>query len=206
MTLSLHHILKNVWNICFPPSKEEDLVASLSSIDIKKLFLLGYTDGVWRLSSFQNPQMRALIHEAKFHRNGKAHETLADLLGLFIGEKKSLTTALWFPIPLSKARLRERGYNQVYEVLCRLPSELNVQLRTDCLMRTRDTKPQTELPRGERFKNVVDAFTCTQPDLIAGKDIVILDDVTTTGATLRAAEAALLPYNPNSVTLVALSH
>jgi predicted amidophosphoribosyltransferase len=50
------------------------------------------------------------------------------------------------------------------------------------------------------------AFAAKNPELISGKDIVILDDVTTTGATLHAAKAALLPHGAASITLIALAH
>ncbi len=206
MTLPLHSILKVLWDICFPPSEDERLVRGLSPIQVRELFSLTYKEGVWSLSSFKNPSLRALLHEAKFHRNKGAQALLAEFLILLLKEKKSLNSHLWLPIPLSKTRFRDRGYNQVTEILWALPKDIELHISTNCLVRTRDTKPQTELERRERLENVVGAFHIAKPEYITGKDIVILDDVTTTGATLRAAEAATLLHNPKSVTLVALSH
>ncbi len=206
MTFPLHHILKAVWDICFPPSENERLVRGLSSIQVRELFALTYKEGVWSLSSFKNPSLRALLHEVKFHSNKGAQTLLAEFLIQLLNEKKSLASHLWLPIPLSKTRFRERGYNQVTEILKALPKDLELHISTNCLVRTRNTKPQTELERAERLKNVIGAFHIAKPEQVTGKDIVILDDVTTTGATLRAAAAALLPYNPKSVTLIALSH
>ena len=74
------------------------------------------------------------------------------------------------------------------------------------MKRVRDTRPQTELARNERISNMRKAFIIKQPQQIVGKHIVLLDDVTTTGATLHAAKAALLLHHPASVTCIALAH
>ena len=78
------------------------------------------------------------------------------------------------------------------------------------LVRTRHTKPQTTLARKERLTNVVNAFDIRDIEaartLLAGKHVLIIDDVTTTGATLKAAKATLLPLQPASITLLSLAH
>ncbi len=79
-------------------------------------------------------------------------------------------------------------------------------MREGVLARVRDTRPQTELSREERLTNVKDAFACIAPEAIVGKDVVIVDDVVTTGATLTSAAHAILKHNPRSVTCIALAH
>ncbi len=205
MVNRLHLILENIIDICFPPSEETRCVRLLTDTDVERLSSFTMVGGVTVLSSFTHPNMRALIHEAKFRGNGRAHTLLAHLITHFLSENPELTTYTWVPIPLSHKRLRARGYNQVEKILTALPSS-QPTICTDVLTRIRDTRPQTELDREERLSNMGGAFAVLQPELVRGHDIVLIDDVTTTGATLRAAEAALLPFTPRSITLLALAH
>jgi ComF family protein len=100
------------------------------------------------------------------------------------------------PIPLSLERLRQRGFNQALEIAKHLlgPGAVaRAKLRPQLLLRTRDTIAQTGLPRAERLRNMRHAFA-VEPLLashIQGASIVLVDDVTTTTATLCAAALAL---------------
>ena len=92
-------------------------------------------------------------------------------------------------MPLSAARLRERGFNQALEIARLLPPHLARRIRIDLLTRPRDTRPQAELPVDQRARNVRNAFACDQR--LDGAHVAVVDDVMTTGATLDAAAAAL---------------
>ena len=83
------------------------------------------------------------------------------------------------PVPLSAARLRERGYNHAAEIARRLPGR---RLELDLCQRTRDGRPQMELPFAERQRNVRNAFAVRRP--LDGATVAVVDDVMTTGATL----------------------
>ena len=76
------------------------------------------------------------------------------------------------------------------------------------LMKRDDRPSQTSLTREERLKNVTGAFSIAieKAPVIAGQRILLIDDVATTGATLRAAKAALLPHQPAAITYLALAH
>jgi ComF family protein len=111
-------------------------------------------------------------------------------------------------VPLSHKRKKERGYNQVELVAQRACTKTSARLEKHILLKVRHTPPQTTLSKSERLKNVVGAFGIHDhtAEKISGKHIILLDDVTTTGATLHAAKAALLPHSPASVTCLALAH
>jgi ComF family protein len=93
------------------------------------------------------------------------------------------------PLPLATERLEERGFNQALA----LAKHLVVKNKIDSssLIRTRNTAPQRTLDRAARQRNVANAFAVPSDASIKGKDIVLIDDVMTTGATLAAAAAPL---------------
>jgi ComF family protein len=189
----------------FPPSADLKVVRSTSPGDIAYLFTEQKVNNVISLSDFHDPTVRALIHEAKFHGNKKAFSLLAELFLMHV-EYRHPIYDLVIPIPLSRARRRSRGYNQVSEVLRLAMREMSLPFEEKPLVRVRNTRPQTDLAKHERLTNLHGAFRVTDPARVAGKRILIVDDVSTTGATLQAAHAACVPYEPKAVTLLALAH
>lgn len=159
-------------------------------------------DGIVSLLHFNSKNVRPLIHEAKFHQNDRAFQLLAEVLKQYLKNMDDKT--LIIPIPLSRKRLQERGYNQVEEVVKRAAY---MKLCVHILFRERDTKPQTSLSRQGRLENMVGAFACHRHSWseVAGSNIILIDDVSTTGSTLKAAAEALRPLNPASLTLLSLS-
>ncbi len=200
----VYRFFSHLCDVVFPPSNDVCIVRTLDTVAVKKMYACRQVESVYVLSTYSDPRIRALIHEAKFHGNTQACLLLGILLSLYMETCGHIDYIL--PIPLSKKRMRARGYNQVAEVMCRAILKSDSVVRTDILIRTRDTQPQTELKRAERLVNVRDAFGVAEDTAVTGKHILIIDDVMTTGATLRAAKAALLPHSPASVTCVALAH
>jgi ComF family protein len=98
---------------------------------------------------------------------------------------------LVLPVPLSPRRLRERGYNQAWELARRLAPRWRLPAQARWLERVRETPHQAELPRAERLHNLAAAFAVAPQARAAlvGRRVALVDDVMTTGATL--AEAAL---------------
>ena len=99
------------------------------------------------------------------------------------------TYDLLIPMPLHPDRLCERGFNQAAEIARRISLNTGQQLTTETLTRSRASKPQAELPMKERSRNVRGAFECNTD--LNGKRVLLIDDVMTTGATLREASRIL---------------
>jgi len=107
----------------------------------------------------------------------------ADFFGLALAQVAAPSRPdLIVPVPLSAARLRQRGFNQALEIARPLAAALNAPLEISRIHRRRDTAPQASLPWKERTKNIRHAFEC-EIDL-TGKTVLLVDDVMTTGATL----------------------
>ncbi len=93
------------------------------------------------------------------------------------------------PVPLSRQRLRERGFNQALEIARPLARALHLPLDISSLVRVRETAPQSLLPWRARKNNVRHAFECCRD--FSGQTVIVVDDVMTTGATLDAVAQTL---------------
>ncbi len=196
-----------VFDTLFPPTHEAMLVRNLTEKNIEALLFPRKITECTALLNFKDERVRALIHEAKFHANETAQMILGQMLKRYLKNYPTSQQYTLIPIPLSRERLHERGYNQVSEVIrYALNTNTNMTTNTKILTRTKNTRPQTSLPKHERAQNVAGAFQVKNPEKIAGTHILLIDDVFTTGATMHAAKLSLLQYSPASVTCVALAH
>ena len=117
---------------------------------------------------------------------------LGDLLGRRLAAHYSiepLPEAI-VPMPLTRRRRRQRGFNQAELLAAVVARGLGLPRRSRHLLRQRDAPPQRSLARAARLRNVRGAFTVRRP--LNCRRVALLDDVTTTGATVRAAAEALL--------------
>lgn len=202
---SLGNWLSAIWISVFPERDDHALVRQASEGDVLRLLAPTDRGRFVALLPFREPLVRALVHEAKFRQNEAAWHLLAAALAQYLKHCESGSVVI--PIPLSAARERQRGYNQAREIAKRALRELpQLKLQTSALYRTRDTAPQTSLGRRERLENMSGAFAALAGGGLAGRSVIVVDDVATTGATLEAAREALLPLRPAAITLLALAH
>ncbi len=137
----------------------------------------------------------ALVPALKYGQQIALAPVLGRLLGrAVVGER---LPDMIVPMPLSRQRLRARGFNHALEIGRALPARFVQRIVPTALVRHRDTAPQAGLDFVGRRANVCGAFRCTLP--VADQDIVILDDVLTTGATMNEAAKVLMAAGASSV-------
>ena len=108
-------------------------------------------------------------------------------------------------VPLHRRRLRQRGFNQATLLARRVSRTHSIPLDSDSLQRTRFTEPQTRLSGPERQKNIRGAFKVLKPEIIAGKHILLIDDVFTTGATVQECSKVLVKGGAKRVDVLTLA-
>ncbi|MFA6534255.1 MAG: ComF family protein, partial [Patescibacteria group bacterium] len=147
-----------------------------------------WLDEVVVAASFSDPLVRRAIHSFKYQMVEDLGPVLVRLFQPEIGRR--FKDYCLTPIPLSRKRLRFREFNQA-EVLARaLTKRFNLPLATNLLIRIKDRPTQASLKRAERLENIKNIFTLSQP-LGSAKQILLVDDVATTGATLNEAARVL---------------
>ncbi len=134
--------------------------------------------------------MRQAIYQLKYRNLRALASTLAKLLNDYLGTNPVPGEVL-VPVPLHQKRLRERGYNQSSLLAQELGKLTKLPVVDNCLIRQRHTPPQARTSTvDERRSNVADAFTCRDHRL-QDRQVLLVDDVSTSGATLDACAAAL---------------
>ena len=100
--------------------------------------------------------------------------------------------------------MRRRGYNQAEQIACGVSQVTGIPLSADSLARLHDNPTQTRRNRQERLANTEGLFGVEHPDRLQGKHILLIDDVVTTGATLRACAEAVCACPDVRISLLAL--
>lgn len=113
-------------------------------------------------------------------------------------EKSPALPDIIVPMPLHRARLKERGFNQAMEIARALAWATRAPLAADICFRVLDTKPQTNLPWKERAKNVRKAFACNAA--LNGAQVAVVDDVMTTGSTMHELARTLKKHGAARVS------
>ncbi|MFB0526380.1 MAG: ComF family protein [bacterium] len=166
---------------------------------------------IWSVAVYDGV-LKKLIHQFKYKEKKYLTNPLGKLLVDFVEEYlKEESFDYIVPIPLEKARQKKRGYNQA-ELLARVLGEaVNKPILTNLVERRKKTKPQFGLNREERFENLFGAFEISQSGkgdipTIAGKTVLLLDDLATTGATLDECAKVLKGVGVSEVYGLVLAH
>jgi competence protein ComFC len=151
---------------------------------------------------FEGP-IRHALHSLKYDRNVALGDTFAHYLVKYV-KKMGWQVDMVVPVPLGRQRMKERGYNQAG--LLAMPVSLiqDWHYSPRAVLRVRETRSQVGLSGPERKENISDAFRA-DPVRVSGKVILLIDDISTTGATLTACSDALRKAGAKTVYALTLA-
>ena len=150
--------------------------------------------------------MQHLMHQFKYKRNKDLGKQLGRMMGESIKKSGRFTIDALVPLPLFPAKEKRRGYNQA-TILCEgMAESLQVPVLKDVVIRSQHTDTQTKKGRIERWQNMEGKFILDKPELISNKNVLLVDDVITTGATLEACGAELLKAENVKLSIAALCY
>ncbi|NJD03310.1 MAG: ComF family protein, partial [Ruminiclostridium sp.] len=142
----------------------------------------------------------------KFYNKPGYYRTYAKLLTKHIFKVTNSTKFdMIISVPLHRNREIKRGYNQALLISKALGRETGIRECSKLLVRTRDTGAQSLLDRESRLVNVKDAFRITNAELIKGKNILLIDDILTTGTTVNECARTLKKAGANTVTAAVIA-
>lgn len=178
--------------------------------------------GVLHLLPYRSAVVKTAIIEIKTHENREMARLLATLLYDFLLSEltdlemfRNFTRPLVIPIPITRRKKRKRGWNQcdlLAQAMKKIDAGKTFEIRADILQKIRENGDQVGRGRAERFKNLENCFSVRSQALtpgktaIRGRNIIVFDDIVTTGATLAEAKRTLLSAGAAQVIVVALAH
>lgn len=193
-------------NICLkcgmflgPHSGQKTVCPSCRTMDLKfeRNLAFGNYDGV----------LKDLILIYKYGRKKILSETLAGWLAKRLASEKEIINRinLIVPVPLTKSRQKKRGFNQSELLAIHLGRQFSIPVSSHNLIRIKDTPAQASLSRAERVRNLKDAFQVRKVDEFKDKNILLIDDVMTTGATANEVSRVLKKSGARSVYTLVLA-
>ncbi|MGA8832089.1 MAG: ComF family protein [Desulfomonilaceae bacterium] len=159
-----------------------------------------------RYGVYYEQSVRAGVTRLKFHASLFNVRPISELLiRAFYRHYSDDKFDAIIPVPVHRKRLVERGFNQVITISERLSRETGIVLDRTSLVKSRDTKPQVGLSRARRLVNLKNAFKVSCAEQISNRRILIVDDVSTTGATVSEAAKALRKAGAAYVAIMVLA-
>ncbi len=171
---------------------------------------------IFSLYDYHSQKGKELVYAFKKYKDRALAKKLSflfhDYIMDYLSDQNQLSyfmNPLVIPVPVSKQRLRERGFNQTHLLAKSFAGRIHAQYRENIIYKTKNTKKQALIKnREERFENIKNAFDIYKKseNIIQGKDVIIIDDLTTTGATLQEIKKLLERKGSRNVIAVTIAH
>lgn len=167
----------------------------------KKFSQFNYVNDFYSLFLFQKESpIQSVLHSYKYQNRFLIGNFIGRILSAYAEEKiESWEIDFIIPIPLHKVKKFERGFNQAQKIAATISNELNIPISKKTLNRNKFTKTQTKLKKHERIENLQSAFNVKNSKLIADKNILLIDDVITTGSTINECAKVLKEKRANKI-------
>ena len=150
--------------------------------------------------------IKELVCKFKYHRKMYLKNTLADLLYAFAVEHTQYQKIdILAAVPMHKSDKRKRGFNQSDILAKELSLRLNTKYAERSIQKLKKTKEQVNLKKTERIKNMKNAFVPGETAQVKNKNVLLVDDVFTTGATTNECSRILTKHGANSVSVLTLT-
>ena len=150
--------------------------------------------------------IRKIILDYKFNEKSYIYETFVNFIlkdeKIF---KKLQTYDTIIPVPISKTRMKERGYNQSFLIAKALGNKLNIHIEKNCLIKTKNVIEQSKLNREERKQNIQNVYELKNKQILNNRKILLIDDIYTTGNTINECSKILKQANPKGIDVLVLA-
>lgn len=158
------------------------------------------------LHFFHESRTRILLHQMKYRGNQNLAVSLGKLCAADLRGQAVLDGfhAL-LPVPLHPKKLKSRGYNQSEKFATGIADVLQLPCLNNVLCRQTNSSTQTRKGRADRWENMSGIFSVQSPDQLRGKNVILIDDVITTGATAEACMIELLKAGAGKIAIVSLA-
>lgn len=152
-------------------------------------------------------RVQRLLHRLKYRGDRHAGTELGRLLGAELAACDRFSTVdTVLAVPLHRSKEHQRGYNQSQLLVDGIRAAWPLEDARGAVVRTRRTRSQTRKNREQRWQNLSEAFVVKDPLPVAGRHVLLVDDVVTTGATIGSLARVLLAQPGTRVSIAALAH
>lgn len=217
MRALVNRMIDLILEIIFPPGfliEKLEKMSALEFVNKAKKADIENSHGfpIFALFSYKDQLVRIAIRQVKYKRNQKIARLFAEILKNFIVPEledeivyTNFVDPIIVPIPSHQRKMREKGFNQTVLILNELSRISTFEIK-EVLVKIKETGPQTSKNREERLKNLQNCFVVKEKELIYGRNIIVFDDVITTGGTLNEARRALKLAGARRIVGFALAH
>ena len=163
---------------------------------------------IYCATDYHQKNIEKLIHSFKYKFIKDTKNELSEIIikHLELSEFKKTKNQILIPVPLHKKRLKWRGFNQSEILASEIGKKLNIPVSANVIFKIKNTETQTQQKsKKDRIKNIKGAFIIKNENIIKDKDVILVDDVFTTGATLKECSKQIQKAKPKSIEAIVVA-